>query len=318
MKGKKVLTMLVFAVIGVPLLTCACAAPPPVQAPVTTAEVIKDIEYGKAGEIPLLLDIYVPETPIASPMPAIIWIHGGGWRGKDKYPNPRADTLSKRGFFMVSINYRLSGIATYPAAIEDCKCSIRWLRANAEKYNVDPDRIGVGGGSAGGHLAMLVGCADETAGLEGNGGWEGVSSRVQAICSLFGISDFVALSEYEAGLTAKFKVVRPAATAFLEFLDGTVEEKSDDYRHASPINHVTKDDPPLIMIHGELDTIVPISQSETMYQAYQQVGADAELVRVTGADHGFQQLRSAPISPSSEEIEQITLDFFIERLVQAR
>ena len=164
----------------------------------TRVEVVKDIEYGLGGDVPLLLDIYIPEKPIANPMPAVIFTHGGGWRGGDKYPS-RVRALASHGFFGVSINYRLSGIAPFPAAVEDCKCAVRWLRAKAEKYGVDPDRIGVWGSSAGGHLAMMVGCADETAGLEGNGGWEGFSSRVRAVCSYFGPSDLTSLYNSKAG-----------------------------------------------------------------------------------------------------------------------
>ena len=148
--------------------------PKPILEPTPTTitiEVTKDIEYGRAGDIPLLLDIYIPETPIATPIPAIICIHGGGWRDGDKGRYVKyVKSLATHGFFVASINYRLSGVAPFPAAVEDSKCAVRWLRANAEKYNVDPERIGVWGNSAGGHLAMMVGLVDETAGLEGNGG----------------------------------------------------------------------------------------------------------------------------------------------------
>lgn len=227
-------------------------ATPPII-PTTAVEVTKDIEYGKGGDIPLLLDVYIPETPIASPTPAIVFIHGGGWRGGDKYPGGKIRTLAKHGFVGVSINYRLSGVAPFPAAVEDCKCAVRWLRANAEKYNVDPDRIGVWGSSAGGHLAMIVGCADEAAGLEGNGGWAEYSSRVQAVCSYWGPSDFSSLPES--------RVSSGSNSAEIQFLDGTIEEIPDTYVLASAVTYVTPDDPPLLLVYGELDSVVPFSQS---------------------------------------------------------
>lgn len=231
-------------------------------------------------------------------MPAVIWIHGGGWRTGDKYPSP-VDMLARRGFFGVSINYRLSGVATFPAAAEDSKCAVRWLRANAKKYNVDPGRIGVWGGSAGGHLAMLVATADETSGLDGSGGWEGTSSRVQAGCSYFGPSDFT---------------VFPVPY----FLGGTYRTIPATYRLASPVTHVSKDDPPLLMVHGDMDQTVPLSQSELMLKAYQELGLEATLVKVIGAGHGFTQVTDKLVSPSLKEIDRLVLDFFVKHLLSAR
>ena len=277
--------------------------------PTTEVEVIYDIEYGNAGGIPLLLDMYIPETPIITPMPAVIYIHGGSWLAGDKSDPSRVSTvraLAHHGFFVVSINYRLSGVAKFPAQVEDSKCAVRWLRANAEKYNVDPDRIGVWGDSAGGHLAMMVGCADETAGLEGDGGWEEYSSRVQAVCSYFGVSDLV--SPYrELG-----KVESPVV---IQFLGGTFSQILGIYEAASPVEYVSVDDPPLLLVHGDSDQTVPIYQSEDMYEAYQEAGLEATLIEVTGAGHGFAAVTSSPISPSLDEIEQIVLEFFIKYLL---
>ncbi|MFC1966339.1 alpha/beta hydrolase fold domain-containing protein [Chloroflexota bacterium] len=283
---------------------------PTVVIPNTTVEVTKDVEYGRASDIPLLLDIHTPGTPIATPMPAIIFIHGGGWDSGDKSEKPcviKFSHLATHGFFVASINYRLSGEAPFPAAVEDSKCAIRWLRANADKYNVDPQRIGVAGYSAGGHLAMMVGLVDETAGLEGNGGWGEFSSRVQAVCSYYGPSDFVS-TYYEKGS-------RPSN---IKFLGGTMEEKPEIYKTASPINYVTKDDPPLLLVHGELDETVSYNQSEEMYQAYQRAGLEAELIKVNYAGHIFKQLTDSPISPSLDEIQQARLDFFIKHLLLNR
>jgi len=285
--------------------------------PTTTVKVSKDVEYGRAGDIPLLLDIYIPETPIATPMPAVIWMHGGSF----KYGNKTSDrmlrsikALARHGFFAVSINYRLSGVAPFPAAVEDSKCAVRWLRANAEKYNVDPNRIGVLGSSSGGYLSMMVGCADETAGLEGNGGWAEFSSRVQAVCSYYGPTDLA--GTYRA-IEAREGYV-PDDFYYVEFLGCHLEEKPDMWKAAGPINHVTADDPPLLLVHGELDSVVPIIVSGKMYRTYQQAGLEASLIRVSEADHVFQQATDRPISPSLEEIEQIVLDFFVKHLLRTR
>jgi acetyl esterase/lipase len=270
--------------------------------PVTsTVQIVKDIEYGRGGEMPLYLDLYIPETPIIKPMPAVIFIHGGGWQSGDKYPS-QVRSLAQCGFFAVSINYRLSGVAIFPAAVEDCKCAVRWLRANAVKYNVDPNRIGVWGGSAGGHLALMVACTDETAGLEGNGSWETYSSRVQAVCSYYGPTDLMSMQD--GGDTAA-----PA-----KFIGGSLLEKPETYKLASPVTYVTLDDPPLLMVHGQSDRVVPYAQSVKMLDAYLKLGLKVELVEVLNAGHGFQPVGDKAISPTQQEIFQKVLDFFVREL----
>ena len=208
----------------------------------------------------------------------------------------------------------MSGVAPFPAAVEDCKCAVRWLRANTEKYNIDPSQIGVWGGSAGGHLAMMVGCADETVGLEGDGGWAELSSRVQAVCSSYGLNNL--LESYKEIEEKRGSV--PDNQLLVQFLGCHPAENPDLWNAASPINHVTADDPPLLLVHGELDQTAPIIKSEQMYEAYQQVGLEVTLVRVSEAGHAFKQETPNPISPSLDEIDQIILDFFIEHLVATR
>lgn len=274
----------------------------------TSVTITRDIEYGRVDGRPLLLDIYNPLEPIASPMPAVIWIHGGGWRGGGKFPS-RVDSLAKYGFFCVSIDYRLSGEAQFPAAVEDAKCAVRWLRAHAAEYNIDPERIGVWGGSAGGHLSLMVACADEDAGLEGNGGWAEYSSRVAAVCSYWGPADFTNWPEI-ATTAARDK-------APYQFLGGTLEEIPGVWQLASPASHVSAGDPPLLMVHGSLDPVVPIAQSEIMLEAYRQAGLEATLIEVGGAGHGLKPLTADAISPSAEIVEQLVLDFFLRHLVYA-
>jgi acetyl esterase/lipase len=267
----------------------------------STFQIIRDVEYGRGGGLPLYLDIYIPQKPIMKPMPAVVFIHGGGWQSGDKYPS-QVQSIAQRGFFALSINYRLSGVATFPAAVEDCKCAVRWLRANATRYNVDPERIGVWGGSAGGHLALMVACTDETDGLEGNGGWETYSSRVQAVCSYYGPTDLAHMQD--GGDT----------TAPARFIGGSPLQKPEVYKLASPVTHVTPDDPPLLMVHGESDRVVPYTQSVTMQEAYHKLGLKVELVKVLNAGHGFQPIGDKVMSPLPKDIFQKMLDFFVREL----
>ncbi len=271
-------------------------------------EIIKDVEYGRVGGVSLKLDIYKPKGSKAqgvSEQPAVVWIHGGGWRSGDKFPAPVAAQLASAGFFAVSINYRLSGVATFPAAVEDAKCAVRWLRANAGTYHVDPNRIGVGGGSAGGHLSLMVGLTDEKAHLEPKWCYDGVSSRVQAVVSYFGPTDLTRGVENAPGANE---------SVLMAFLGGTPSEIPDAYKKASPITYASKDDPPVLMIHGENDSVVPVSQSEILLDALASVGGDANLIRVKNAGHGFRSAHMQTIQPSLQEIHQETLSFFQQHL----
>jgi acetyl esterase/lipase len=133
-----------------------------------------------------------PTSPAVKPMPVIVWIHGGAWIGGSKDSGiPLLLPFAKRGYFCASISYRFSKEAKFPAQIEDCKCAIRFLRAKAKEFNIDTERIGVWGESAGGHLAAMLGTAGDVKEFEGSGGWEGFSSRVSAVCDWFGPSDLL-------------------------------------------------------------------------------------------------------------------------------
>jgi len=260
--------------------------------------VIPDVQYCTGGGHPLLMDIFIPNHRNRVPTPAVLWIHGGGWDHGDKKANSGAPFLADGGFVAASLSYRLSGESPFPAAIEDCKCAIRFLRANAAFYGMDPNRIGVAGSSAGGHLAELVATADQNHELEGTGGWQGVSSSVQAAVSYYGVSD----------LTIPF----PAETEpfIRKFLEGTLQERPDLYRRASPIFYVSKKDPPLLLVHGENDADVPFDQSVRMADKYRQSGLQVEFIAVKNAGHDFQQTGNAPVLPTVEMIHQRTVDFF--------
>jgi acetyl esterase/lipase len=232
----------------------------------------------------------------------VLWIHGGGWEIGNKGGNSGAKFLAAGGFVTASLSYRLSGEAPFPAAIEDCKCAIRFLRANASKYGIDSGRIGVAGSSAGGHLAELVATADASAGLEGDGGWANVSGRVQAAVSYFGVSD----------LTAPFPPeTQPVITKFLR---GTQTQLPALYHRASPIEYVSEDDPPLMLVHGTQDHDVPIDQSVRMADRYRRLGLPVEFIAMENAGHDFSRVGIDPIAPSIEAIHRLTVEFFSRHL----
>jgi len=215
--------------------------------------------------------------------------------------------LASEGFVTASLFYRLSGDSPFPADIEDCKYAIRFLRANAAKHGIDPNRIGVAGASAGGHLAELVATADQSAGLEGDGGWHGVSSKVQAAAAYYGVSDFT---------VGAMQLQRHTGQVVVKLFRGTEKEKPDLYRKAGPVFYLSKDAPPLLLAHGEKDDLVPFDQSVRMADAYRRAGLIVEFIPVKNAGHDFQQVGGAAISPSAEVIHQRTIAFFQRYLLQ--
>jgi len=249
-------------------------APSP-SAPVEI-RMVEAIPYGTGGGRPLLLDLAAPVAPSSKSRPAVVFIHGGGWANSDrKNGHPLIKLLAQNGFVAVSIDYRLSGEAEFPAQLEDSKCAVRFMRAHAADYGIDRDRIGVAGGSAGGHLAALVGLVPDDAGLEGKGGWEGVSSRVSAVADLYGVSDLTSLITAHKLSDAVGKLMR-----------GTPESRPDLYLQASPLSWVKHGAPPFYLAHGDKDDTVPFDQSEKLAAALRAVGTEATLRPMTGMGHG--------------------------------
>lgn len=240
----------------------------------------RDLIYKRVEGTALRLDLYLPKT-VSAPLPAIIWIHGGGWHGGGNERCPPASFVHD-GYAAASIDFRLTAKAPFPAQIEDCKAAVRWLRANASKYNLDPNRIGVWGFSSGGHLAALLGTSGGVAELEGNGDNMSYSSRVQAVCDVSGPADLVRLFQDVSGApTATKPKVRAGVRALL---GGSIEESKA--MAASPIQYVSKDDPPFLIIHGDQDTTVPVSQSQSLAAALKAAGVEATLEIAKGRGHG--------------------------------
>jgi len=253
-----------------------------------SAEVIieDNITYGKAGGTELKLDLARPQGN--GPFPAIVFIHGGAWyQGNREGYRGAIQEAAQRSYVAATISYRLmkfdeskrettTAAPIFPAQIHDCKAAIRWVRANAKKYKVDQNRIGVTGGSAGGHLSLLVGLTDPSSGLEGDSGNSGQSSRVQAVVNYFGPTDMAACYE---------KTALPWVARL--FLGGVPSEVPDRYKAASPITYVSKDDPPVLTLHGDQDALVPVEQAKALDEKMKAVGASHTLIIYRGQGHGF-------------------------------
>ncbi len=269
---------------------------PPFRPPEGVAWV-KDVEYGTGGGRALTLDILRPAERPKGKMPALVYIHGGGFSKGDKSQGLRMNAgAAARGYFTATIEYRLCGEAIFPAAIEDCKCAVRWLRAHAEEYGVDPERIGVWGHSAGGSLAALVGTSGGVEALEGKDGWEGESSRVACVVDGYGPTDFLTITEMRGG----------GRDSEMGYIGGPFHEHEERSRQASATTHVTKDDPPFLILHGTGDPVVPFEQSKTFAEALSKAGVDVTFVPVTDGGHGWGPNR---------EVDARVDDFFDKHLM---
>lgn len=242
-------------------------------------EVRKDILFAEADGVKLLLNLHLPKD-VKDP-PLVMFIHGGGWKNGNRNGCKLA-WLAIHGYAVASIEYRLSHEALFPAQIHDCKGALRWLRANAGEYGYDSSRVVVGGSSAGGHLALLMGTSGDVAALEGKtGGNTSQSSRVQGIIDFYGPSDFVKRSENQPS-----KTDHPEGGVY-QLLGGPVKERLEAARRASPVFYTSGDDPPLLMLHGTKDRTVFFDQSEIMRDAYLAEKLEVTLHAVPGAGHGW-------------------------------
>ena len=242
------------------------------------ADTQTDIEYARVGEHVLKLDLHRPQA--ASP-PLVVYIHGGAWRAGSKSDVPIAKLLD-HGFAIASVDYRLSTEAQFPAQIHDVKAAIRFLRAKAELFHIDAKRIAIIGSSAGGHLAALVGVTNGDKELEGKvGGHLDQSSDVQCIVSLFGASNLQTILSQSSEFGLKMRV-----PALQLLLGGQPAEKPDLAKLASPVAHLDKNDPPLLLIHGDADPQMPPEQSQEFAKAYEKAGLKVKLITLPGSKHG--------------------------------
>jgi acetyl esterase/lipase len=272
--------------------------------------VYRDLSYREGTSRQWKLDLAVKKDARSQPRPAIVVIHGGGWLEGDKssfasrehsVPGNIVDFASL-GFVAMAINYRLSGEAPFPAALEDCKNAVRWLRAHAKDYNLDVDHIGAYGNSAGGHLAMLLGMVGKGARLEGDGPYQDQSSLVQAVVSDSGPVDLV--EQYRRG------ALRQVCE---QFMGGPPEgERAAAYRVASPANQITPQTPPLLLIYGVADTQVPVETADRFALALGRAGLeDVSYYRLAHVDHCPHSLVRVPV------LQKVVDEFFLRTLMHA-
>jgi acetyl esterase/lipase len=242
-------------------------------------EIQRDLVYSSVGSRELHLDLFLPKEG-AGPFPAVVYIHGGGWTGGNKNAFQRqAAYMATKGYVGACMEYRLSGEARYPAAVHDSKAAVRWLRANAARYRIDPKRIGAAGGSAGGHLVAFLGTTGDRKEFEGLGGNPGVSTRVRAVAAFNPVLNMTMVGMREPAASA--------SGALEKFLGASYAERPDLYAEASPTTHVSRDSAAFLFLHGTADTTVPYQQSVEMMKKLKEAGVYADLFSAEDARHGF-------------------------------
>ena len=263
----------------------------------------KNIEYSNPDDQHLQLNMARPKEG-AGPFPAVICIHGGGFRaGTREGFNGLCLQLAERGYVAVTVSYRLAPKYQFPAAVYDVKAAVRWMRANAEKYQIDPDRVGTAGGSAGGHLAQFLGVTSGVKKFEGDGGNAEYSSSVKCVVNFYGPSDFT--KSYDASVDAKD--VLPL------FLGGNLEQERHRHIESSPLYWVTPEAAPTLFVHGTKDAYVAHEQAEWIVERMKAADVEATLMTIEDGDHGFRT--SSP--EVKEKIEKARFEFFDRHLKMA-
>ncbi len=245
-----------------------------------------NIQYVPDGDPAQTLDIYLPEQPGEKAQPLLVWIHGGGWSAGSKSERAYIEQVA-RGYIFASIEYRFSQKAIFPAQAQDCQAAIRWLRANAKKYNIDSDHIGIGGASAGGHLVALLGTSGGKKVFSPIGGNEDQSDRVQAVCDIYGPADFyTVIAQADADKNVKNIFKWNNGDPYSKLIAAKLGEDKEKCEAVSPTHYVSKDNPPFLILHGDHDTLVPFAQSEELTDLLKKAGVDVTLQRLPGAGHG--------------------------------
>lgn len=246
----------------------------------TRMRAVRDLVFKRTPQRPLMLDLFLPEQAPDKLLPIVVYVHGGGWVFGDKNHCPPVP-LVERGFATASISYRYSSEAIYPAQIQDCKAAIRYLRAHAADHGLDPNRIGVWGHSAGGHLAALLGTTGNVKELDDDGDENlGISSAVQAVCDFCGPTDMMEFVE-RYGHTEYAEVDQ----FITPLLGGHPKENPDKVALANPIHFVNGDEPPFLIVQGGQDHLIPTSQSQRLHEALQRAGRDSTLEIIDHETH---------------------------------
>ena len=259
-----------------------------------------DIEYAHPDNQFLKLNLARPKDA-SGPLPAVVCIHGGGFRAGDRKGwDGRCKQLAERGYVAVTVEYRLAPKSQFPAAVQDCKAAVRWLRLNADKYHVDPDRIGVAGDSAGGHLAQFLGVTGDVHDFDGDQN-PGPESRVACVVNFYGPSD----------ITKTYGKSVDAAEVLPLFLGGDVRHERTRHVLASPLYWVTPDAAPTLLIHGTEDKYVNYEQAQWIYERLREAEVDVQFLTLQGAGHGFK-------GEDAAKAEAAMFEWFDKHLKDAR
>jgi acetyl esterase/lipase len=254
----------------------------------------RDVIFNQDQDRPLRLHLLQRKKTSSRPAPAIVFVHGGAFRMGSRDDGLQALVpFAELGYVCASLEYRLSGEALFPAQIEDVKCGVRFLRANAAHYRLDPERIGAWGPSAGGHLVAMLGVSDGVSELEGTGGWSDTSSRVQAVCDWFGPTDFLQMNRAGSGQDHD-----AADSPESELIGGPIQEHAERVARANPMSYIIPDRrlPPFLIVHGDADPLVPFNQSQLLVTALERINANVHFHRVVGAGHGGPAFETPEIS----------------------
>ncbi|MBK1883265.1 alpha/beta hydrolase [Luteolibacter pohnpeiensis] len=286
----KSFSVLMALCLSVAALTCfsnpACAQEEKEKAESSKSpKILRDLAYVENGHARQKLDLYLPDHPKG---PLLIWIHGGGWVGGSK-DNPPGLQMLKMGVAVASVEYRFSQDAPFPAQIEDCKAAVRWLRAHADDYGYSKDRFAAWGASAGGHLVAMLGVTGQIKDFDVGANLD-QSSAVQAVIDWFGPADIVGYTENQP-----VPMVAPdnPDSLLAKLLGGPISGKMELAKRASPVSWVTKDAAPTLIMQGTKDPLVPLSQSERLYEKLKAVGVDVTLDVIDGAGHGGPEFTTA-------------------------
>lgn len=270
--------------------------------------------YATVGARTIHLDLQLP-TSTQAPFPVIVWLFGGGWAQgrKDDRPLVRLidDYLLTQGYVIASVEYRLSHEAQFPAQLEDCKAAIRWLRAHAQQHNLDTEAIGAWGFSSGGHLAALLGTTGRSGAFDDVGLYSGYSSAVQAVCTFAAPTDLLQMNAM-AG-----HEWHDAPDSFeSRLLGGPLQERADRAAQANPVTYLVGDHhtPPFLILHGDRDSYVPVTQAMILYDALRRAQLEVTLYRIPGGDHGLRGLSEAEIV----KVVAMVGDFFDTHLRRRR
>lgn len=262
-----------------------------------------DIPYAENENPRQQLDLYLPKKHSTDkPLPVIVFIHGGGWKAGDRKGGMRnvAPYVASGDYAGVSVGYRLTNEAQWPAQIHDCKAAIRWIRGNAKELNLDADHIAVWGSSAGGHLVSIVGTSGDVSALEGRlGKYTNLSSRVQAVVNYYGPENFLTMVEQPSTID---RTVQDYPESLL--IGGRVQDMADAAKNASPVTYISKDDPPFLTAHGTKDPLVPFAQATELQTKLKAAGVASVLITMKDGGHGF----------GSTELDAVVHRFFDKTL----